>query len=269
MSQPQGLFGWVDLSTSDVESAKRFYCSLFGWESVDIPTPMGPAYTMLRKDGQLVAGLGPQPPGMAEAGVPSTWNSYLIVDDADDVLDRAAEAGGSVVMPVMDVMTEGRMAMIADPSGAVVGLWQPWDHPGAELFNAPGALTWNELQTRDLESATEFYAEVFGWRWESGPGDGSDAGPPSGYLVAHLDSKESDDTSNAGAMAMPGGVPAQAPSYWAVYFAVTDCDAAMAEADRLGGSIFLPAMDMGPGIRFGGITDPTGAMFMVGTFQPS
>ncbi len=67
-------------------------------------------------------------------------------------------AGGQVIAPAMDIMSQGRMAMIADPSGAVVGLWQPMDHQGAELFNAPGSLTWNELQTRDLESAMAFYA---------------------------------------------------------------------------------------------------------------
>ena len=86
-------------------------------------------------------------------------------------------------MPAMDVMTQGRMAMIADPSGAVFGVWEPRDHQGAEVFNEPGSLTWNELQTRDLAAAMPFYAEVFGWRWEEMPDSG-------GYQVAHLDAKE-------------------------------------------------------------------------------
>jgi len=257
MYLPPGIFGWVDLSTSDVEAAREFYTGMFGWDGTDVPTPMGPVYTMFRIDGRLVAGMGPQPPGMAAAGVPSMWNSYIMVEDVDAVLDHVVAAGGTVTMPGMDVMTEGRMAMIADPSGAVVGLWQPQDHRGAELFNVPGALTWNELQTRDLDAATPFYERVFGWRWA--PMDDS------GYLVGHLDTKEGEDTSNCGAMATPPGVPAEAPSLWNVYFAVADCDASVTRATELGGTVFLPAMAMGPG-RFAGISDPTGAMFLLGSF---
>jgi hypothetical protein len=256
MRYPNGLFGWVDLSSTDVDASKAFYSGLFGWELEDVPTPMGPSYTMCRLDGAVVAGLGPQPPGMA--GMPSIWNSYLMVDDADATCAAVTAAGGSVLMPGMDVMTEGRMAMVADPSGAVVGLWQPRDMDGADVFNVPGSLTWNELQTRDLAAAMAFYASVFGWRWEEMPDSG-------GYQVAHLDSKDSEDTSNGGALTMPEMVPAEVPSYWAVYFAVEDCDTAVERATGLGAAVFLPAMQMGPG-RFAGLTDPTGGMFMVGHF---
>lgn len=258
MRHPHGLFGWIDLTTTDVEASRAFYTALFGWESTDMPTPMGPAYTQFFKDGKLVAGMAPQPPMMAAAGAPSTWNSYVIVDDVDAVCALVTKAGGSVVMPAMDVMTQGRMAMIADPSGAILGFWQPGDHEGAELFNMPGSLVWNELDSRDLEAATAFYAEVLGWRWE--PMDDS------GYLVAHLDSKQGEDTSNGGAMTMPDMVPAEAPSFWMVYLAVADCDESVSLAESLGGSVFLPAMQMGPG-RFAGITDPTGGMFMLGAFS--
>jgi predicted enzyme related to lactoylglutathione lyase len=256
MRYPHGLFGWVDLTTTDVERARTFYTELFDWTSQDLPTSQGPAYTMLYKDGRLVAGMGPQPPGMAEAGVPSLWSSYVLVEDLDAVLALVEPASGQVTMPAMDVMEQGRMAMVADPSGAVVGLWQPMAHQGAELFNAPGSLTWNELQTRDLAAATAFYTAVLGWRWEAA-GDG--------YQVAYLDAKEGADKSNAGAMAMPDGVPPEAPPSWMVYFAVSDCDELVASAQRLGATVFLPAMAMGPG-RFAGLVDPTGAMFLLGSF---
>lgn len=257
MRHPEGLFGWVDLSSTDPASAKEFYGELFGWTYADMPTPMGVDYTQCSKDGKLVAGLGPLPPDMAAAGVPSTWNSYVIVSDADAACSRATVAGGQVVMPAMDVMDQGRMAMLADPSGAVVGLWQPGTHQGAELFNVPGALVWNELQSRDVQAAKPFYAEVFGWVWE--------AGPTGGYSMAILPAKNGPDKSNAGAMAMPPGVPDEVPSFWMVYFAVDDCDAALAKAPELGGTILFPAMQMGAG-RFGGITDPTGASLAVGTW---
>ncbi|HVQ87822.1 MAG TPA: VOC family protein [Actinomycetes bacterium] len=260
MKHPNGLFGWVDLSSSDVEVARDFYQRLFGWTSEDTPTPFGPAYTTFYKDGKRVAGLTPQSPELSAAGVPSAWNSYVLVESADDAIKAAEAAGGAVVVPAMDVMSEGRMALIADPSGGVVGLWQPMDHQGADLFNAPGALAWNELQSRDWESAKNFYNAVFGWRYV--PMEGAD------YVVGHVDAKKGDDTSNCGLMPVPPGVPDQMPSTWMVYFAVADCDTSLAEAEKLGGKIVMPGMDMGPG-RFGGIADPTGATVFMGSFPSS
>jgi hypothetical protein len=256
MRHPHGLFGWVDLATTDVPAAKAFYGGLFGWTSVDLP--MGPdyAYTQLLKDGKVVAGLGPMPPGGPQ--MPVAWSSYVIVEDADAIVAAVPGAGGQVIAPAMDVMTQGRLAMVADPSGAVVGLWQPMDHQGAELFNEPGSLTWNELQTRDLPPAMAFYSEVFGWTWSEGPG-------APGYQMASIPVPGGEPRMNCGAMSMPPGVPDEVPSFWAVYFAVEDCDTSLALAESLGGTVFLPAMDMGPG-RFGGVADPTGGVFFLGHF---
>jgi predicted enzyme related to lactoylglutathione lyase len=160
-------------------------------------------------------------------------------------------------MPPMDVMDQGRMAMLSDPTGAAVGLWQPAAHQGADVFNVPGSMTWNELQTRDIDAALPFYEKVFGWEWDDGPNPG--------YYVANIPAKESEDKSNAGAMTTPPGVPDEAPNLWMVYFAVEDCDTSMAAAQGLGGEVFLPAMQMGPG-TFGGLIDPTGGMFLLGSF---
>ncbi len=257
MNHPEGLIGWVDLSTTDVAAATSFYSELFGWTTEDIPTPMGPAYTMASKDGLLVAGIGPQPPGSAARGSASMWNSYVIVQDLDAICGAVPGAGGQVVMAPMDVMSEGRMAVVMDPSGAVIGVWQPIDHQGAQVFNVPGALTWNELQSRDLAAAIPFYEQLFGWRFEDLDG--------SGYTMIMLDTKPGEDKSNGAAMSTPAGVPDEVPSCWLVYFAVEDCDAAVARAVGLGASVFLPAMQMGPG-RFAGLTDPTGASLMLGAF---
>ena len=255
MRYPNGFFGWIDLMSTDIDVAKEFYRGLFGWELEDRAVGDAYTYTTAWLDGKRVAGLGPLPPGAT--GVPSVWTSYVMVDDVDGTVGQVVAAGGSVVLPAMDIMTEGRQAMVADPGGAVVGLWQPGDHDGADIFNAPGALTWNELQTRDLDRAVPFYESVFGWRWDDSMGGG--------YLVAHLDAKGGDDTSNAGAMPMPDAAPAEAPNWWAVYFAVADCDESLARATELGASVWLPAMEMGPG-RFAGVSDPTGAMFLFGSF---
>ncbi len=256
MRYPNGLFGWADLMTRDPGRAIEFYEGLFGWTHVDQPTPMGPPYTQFFKDGQLVCGLSPMMPGVPEE-VGAFWTSYVLVEDADATAAAAEAAGGTVSMPPMDVMDQGRMAMLADPTGAAVGLWQPAAHQGADVFNAPGSMTWNELQTRDIEAALPFYETVFGWEWDDGPNPG--------YYVANIAAKEGDDKSNAGAMTTPPGVPDEAPNVWMVYFAVEDCDTSMAAAEGLGGEVFLPAMEMGPG-KFGGLIDPTGGMFLLGSF---
>lgn len=260
MRLTHGTFGWVDLQTSDVAAAKAFYSGFFGWTYEDMPTPMGVDYTMCYLDGQMVAGLSPQPGELAAAGAPSMWNSYVFVEDVDAVAAAVEAAGGSVMMPVMDVMNSGRMTMIASPDGAVVGIWQPIKHEGADVFNVPGALTWNELQSRDLDAARPFLSEVFGWEWKQMPGDME-------YHVAHIAAKP-DDTTNCGAMNLPESVPPEAPSMWIVYFAVADCEASSQAVAGLGGKLFMPPMEMGPG-KFAGATDPTGAMFFFGSFPDS
>ncbi len=251
MNARLGAPGWVDLSTSDVPAARTFYEGLFGWTSQDMSVPGGPDYTMFFLDGKEVAGMGPQDPAAAAAGAPSAWLTVLLVGDVDAATADVDRLGGTVVMPAMDVMTQGRMSVIQDPSGAIVALWQAIEHHGAQVFNEPGSLMWNELDTRDRDRALSFYSELLGWRWET---------DDNGYCTAFLGD---DSQPVAGAMDMPAMVPAEAPSYWMVYFAVADCDEAVARTQELGGQVFLPPMPMGPG-RFAGIVDPAGAMLMIG-----
>lgn len=258
MRRTPGTFGWVDLLTTDVPAAKAFYAGLFGWTYEDLPTPVGVDYTMCYVDGAMACGIGPQPAAMAAAGVPPVWNSYVLVEDADAVGAAAEESGGSVVMPAMDVMDSGRMVMVAGPDGAAVGAWQPYEHRGAEVFDGAGTLAWNELQSRDLASSLAFLSSVFDWKWERQPGAME-------YWVAHVAASNDVADDVAGAMNMPDGVPLAAPSMWVVYFSVTDCDVSARHVDELGGELFLPPMDMGPG-RFAGATDAAGAMFFFGSF---
>lgn len=251
---PEGQFGWIDLMTTDPERARAFYCGLFGWDAKDMQTPSGPPYTTFLLHGQVVAGMGAQPPDVRAAGIPPTWTSYLSSERLEHTMGRATEAGGAVIMEPMDIPPEGRMALISDPTGAVVGLWEPREHQGVDVLDAPGAMAWNELQTRDLPAALRFYASVFGWTWaESGD---------TGYRIASLAAKAGDDKAVAGAMTMPSTVPSEAPSTWAAYFAVADCDASTWLATELGGRTFLAPMEMGD-MRFSGIIDPSGAMFML------
>jgi hypothetical protein len=153
----------------------------------------------------------------------------------------------------MDVMDAGRMTVFADPVGAVIGLWQPNQHTGAQVANEPGTYCWSELITTDLEASKAFYGAVFGWGAED---QGPPGGPPT-YTEWQLGGK-----SIGGMMAKSADMPAEMPPSWGVYFAVADTDATVAKAQELGGSVFMGPTDIEPG-RFAVLADNIGAVFNV------
>ena len=91
------------------------------------------------------------------------WSVYLATDDARKAVDATAAHGGQVLVKAMDVADLGTMAVVSDPGGAAIGIWQPGRHQGFGVINEPGAPCWFELHTRDYQGAVAFYREVFGW----------------------------------------------------------------------------------------------------------
>ena len=250
-----GTFSWADLGTPDPTSAKRFYTGLFGWAFEDRPIGDGEYYTMLLQDGKTVAALYAQPADERSAGIPAHWTSYVSVESADRVSARAAELGGTVLAPPFDVAEHGRMAVIQDPTGAVVAFWEPRNYPGAGLLGEPGALCWNELCTGDPARAGAFYAELLGWGRETMPMPGFE------YTVF----KRGDQP--AGGMMAIQPEWGNMPPHWEIYFAVADCDAVAASVPKLGGSVMKAPADI-PGVgRFAVLRDPQGATFSV--LQPA
>ena len=249
-----GTPSWIDLMTTDVDAAKEFYGPIFGWDFVTEPTDQeGVDYTMVSKGGKAVAGMGVQPPEQAEMGIPPMWNSYVTVDDVDATAGQVEGAGGGVMAPPFDVMDAGRMAVVTDPTGAVISMWQANEHIGAELVNEHGTLTWNELITAGVETAASFYTEIFGWGTKS-----MDMGEMGTYTIFTLGEDEV-----AGAMVPPvEGMP----PHWGIYIHVDDCDAAVAAAKDAGGSVVMEPVDGPPG-RMATLADPQGAILSV--IQPA
>jgi predicted enzyme related to lactoylglutathione lyase len=245
---PDGVFSWVDLGTSDTEGAKAFYRGLFGWSTADIPTDSGAVYTMCQIGGLDVAGLGPMDPETQAQGVPPFWTSYVKHDDADAVAAKAAKAGGVVMMPPFDVMDTGRMTLIQDPTGAIFGVWQPKEHIGAKLVNIPNTLTWNELQTHDIEGAKAFYAAVFGWTYTE---------DESGYVVCYVDGRH-----QAGMMQIQESW-GEVPPNWSIYFLVDGIEAKVEKVQELGGNVLVPTTQAGEMGKFSVIQDPQGGIFSV------
>jgi predicted enzyme related to lactoylglutathione lyase len=232
----------------DRKRAMDFYGALLGWDFEEGQEETG-FYTLASVDGRMVAGLMQVMPG--QEGMPAVWTTYLATSDVDKTVAAVTEAGGKIVAPPMDVMTQGRMAVAEDPAGAVFGLWQAGDHTGFQLANATGAVTWNEGMSRNFDAAKEFYTKVFGYEVDDMSAQGfSYATIAVGGNVV------------GGIGAMPEEIPAAVPAHWATYFAVPDTDAAVAKVVELGGTSLMPASDSPYG-RMAAVADDQGAPFRV------
>ena len=240
-SHEHGTFSWTDLSTPDAEASKAFYGGLFDWEFEDNPIPQGGVYVMAKLGGRSAA-------AMCETSERHpAWASYVTVDDADAITERARELGANVMAEPFDVMDVGRMAILQDPRGAVFCVWQPRRSIGAEVVNGPGALSLNQLNTTDPDTAQRFYTDLFGWRFEEVQG-----GPGAYYAIYR------GDRMNGGMMQMPPGQPA--PPHWLVYFGIDDIDAAAERIASSGGRVFVEKTDV-PGGQILVAQDPHGATF--------
>ncbi len=249
-----GTPSWVDLASPDIDASQQFYGSLFGWtyNVQDTGDPDQP-YLEAHQGDKRISGLMKLTPDMQAGGMPPVWSSYVTVENVDASAAKAKELGGSVLGEPMDVMEAGRMAVLADPAGSVICIWQPKEAIGSELVNEPFAFTWSELITPDPGKVKDFYAGLFGWGAQEMPmGDDS---PP--YTMWTLGG---DDNGIAGAMPPPmDGMP----SFWGVYFAVDDTDAIVAKAEGLGATVLAPPMDIPDVGRFAALLDPQGAAFSV------
>jgi uncharacterized protein len=279
MPERDGYIGgvpcWVDTSQPDPEAAVDFYRGLFGWELENVmPEGSEGTYFMARIRGGDAAAISSVPPG---APPMATWNTYIWVDSADETAAKVSAAGGKVLMDPFDVMEAGRMAVCADPEGAVFFLWQAGRSKGAQIVNEAGALNFNGLNTRDPESAKRFYGSVFGW-------DTMSFGPSTAMwtLSAYGDQLERDNPGLRESM-REGGTPGfenvvaslqtlgpdqpDTPAHWSVTFAVDDADAIAEKAAELGGQVTVPPFDA-PWVRMTVITDPQGATFIASKFVP-
>jgi len=248
-SYAAGVPSWIDIGVPDIQAAADFYGALFGWECPEGDPEFG-GYRVCTLNGRTVAGLGPQ-----QSPGPPSWSTYVNVVSTDDTVAKAEAAGGTVIVPPIDVGPAGRMAFFADPVGAVIGVWQPGEHPGAGVVNEPGAFCWSELLTSDIARSIEFYGAVFGWTAKTNEGEM----PYTEFSV--------DGRAIAGMMTIPPMAPPDMPPNWGVYFAVGNTDDAVARIQDLGGAVLMAAMDIEPG-RFAVVADPAGAVFNVIALNP-
>ena len=255
-SHAPGTPSWVDLATSDPEAAKQFYGGLFGWSFEDMPMEDG-VYSMASIRGRTAAAIGGQFPEEAAAGVPPHWQMYITVPDVDAAASKVEGAGGALVSPPFDVFEAGRMAVVTDPAGAFVMLWQPKDNIGSQIVNEPGAFTWSELVAEPNERTAGFYDAVAGLKLVSTP-------MPDGAVYDGFTLDGTDATMVAGTMAPP---EPGTPPHWTIYFGAADVDASAATVRDLGGTVMVEPFDIPVG-RMAVCVDPQGAVFNLFQMPP-
>ena len=247
-STPVGAPIWIELYSSDMAAAEKFYSELLGWK-FDAPVEEFGGYINIEKDGVRVSGAMVN---AAESGMPDMWSVYLHTEDAYATAEAATANGGTVIAPAMEVMELGTMAVMLDPSGAGIGAWKPGTHHGFGVVAEPGAPAWFELHTRDHDAAVAFYKGVFGV--EAFP-----MGDEPGFTYTTLGPQEEPF---AGVMDASAFLPEGVGSHWVIYFAVDDTDKFVQKVLELGGAVTEAASDSPYG-RIAEFTDPTGIPFRV------
>lgn len=247
---------WVDLSVSDIDRSREFYTAVLGWDYTGGEEYGG--YLNAVVGGKVVAGLAPPMPGDDPDQSPHFWTTYLAVQDSAAAEKKITAAGGTVVMPSMEVGPLGSMGIYADPTGAVFGTWQAGAHQGYELVGEPGAVAWNDVMVGDYEAGRQFYTAVFGWTYEEmteediNPGEGA----PEGQMDYAF-------FTPPGEAAMTGGIGhehGQEGAYWSVAFAVHGTDEAAQRARDAGGQVLVEPFDFEHG-RIAICAGPDGEQF--------
>jgi predicted enzyme related to lactoylglutathione lyase len=242
-----GKVVWNDLSTQDLDVARRFYGGLFGWTFEQSTAPGGQPYLLARSGRIFVAGLVAVNSPSKDV-VLSRWVPYMSVSHVDTSVARATAAGATVLVSARDVNL-GRVAVIQDKEKAVLGLARSriGDPDDTTTAPAPGRVVWTELLSNDPAAASQFYQTVTGVTARTIERHG---GP---YTLL-----SERGTDRAGILKNPSD---DAVPVWLTYFGVADPVSAAARVEALGGRVILSPS---PQLRDGTMavaTDPTGALF--------
>lgn len=259
-----GTPAWIDLGTHPIDEAVSFYSQAFGW-TVPEGNPEFGGYRMAESGGAPVAGMMSSlmgPDGEAdEPQYPTWWTVYLAVEDCAAATRAAVAAGGSIAVPTMEIAGLGAMAVVMDPSGAAVGLWEGREFGGVEFTGQPGSPVWFELMTTDFDAASPFYQQVFGWQlaYMGEDGEATEGAADSGIRYA---TNFPGDQASAGICEAGSFLPEAVPSFWRAYLGVADTDQAIETITGLGGAVTDGPMDS-PFGRVATVEDPQGGMFQI------
>ncbi len=244
-----GTFCWESLYTSDAATAKTFYQGLFEWKVDYVRTGDAPTYSLFSIQGKEVCGMSELNDKQKKQQIKPHWGTYVSVANVDEFLKVADVAGGRVLEPASDSMDAGRSALIQDPTGATISIWEPHKKIGALITDLPGTACWRELETPNVDVAGKFYATIF--NWEPKPEKFGEMA----YITFKLGKK-----SVGGMMSTP---KEGMPSNWLTYWTVKDCEKSLNKADKLGGKILKSITEIKRVGKFAVLADPQGAVFAI------
>ncbi len=247
---PTGTPCWADLWTSDVPGSRHFYSQLFGWEALAANPDFGGYFVFARQGVWIAGAMG----DMGDLEADDTWKPYFAAEDIAKTVETARAAAAEVTVPGTAVADLGVQAVLTDPTGATLGLWQAGTWPGFPVVEEHGAPSWFELHTLDYTGALAFYADVFGFEVTSI----SDT-DQFRYSVLR---RPGEETELAGICDDQGVLPEGEGSHWAIYWEVDSVDDAVHAVGRLGGTVHR-GPDDSPYGRIAVVTDPQGAKFML------
>lgn len=221
-----GQFLWHELLTSDPEAGGGFYSKVFGWKAQPWDAESG--YTMLGGERGPVGGARVLGKDLLADTVGPSWLTYVGVPDLTAALETVAANGGKVVHPVTALPDPGgRYAVINDPQGGAIGLFEP-PASGGGGGQMAGPMAWHELSADDVEGALAFYKEIFGWEVVATHPMGGEVGD---YYIFGIGT-----TQLGGGFKRPKHLPPTWP-HWLVYLSVPDVTAAVAAAQAAGGTL--------------------------------
>jgi uncharacterized protein len=256
---PTGVPCWVETLQADPKAAMDFYASVFGWE-FEGPAPIADDtpgdYYVARLRGRDVAGIG----RLAPSGTPRAphWTTYVRVDDVSKTAAEALNADGNVLVEPLDAPPAGSLAILADPAGAAIGIWEPQERQGAQLVNEASAWALSSLRTNDFDGAKAFYGTLFGWQAEPFGNFGMEVFRRPGYFGGQPLQPVPRDVV-AGMIPMDEG---DTRPHWELDFWIDGVDAGAERATARGGTVIVAPFDMGD-FRTAVLADPEGASFSI------
>lgn len=162
----QHPLGWLDVVSPDIATTTAFLEKLFGWVEANRVDVEGNDYLFLTDSGRPMHGAEQIRPDQGSA----RWTVFVTAPDARSLIARAEAAGGKVGFPPTALADLGVIAMVTDPLGATLGVWQPLALVPASVETTAAPLVAARLGTEDLGRTSAFLREVFGWTpFEDGP----------------------------------------------------------------------------------------------------
>lgn len=240
-----GSFIWHELATDDPAAAKQFYTQIAPWDTKEWDDSI--TYTMWTRGERSLGGVVPLTAALKESGVGSHWMPYVAVYDADATVRQAVSLGGRVRMGPREVASIGAWAVIADPQGAVVGVFEPIEPPAVQADSAIGEFSWHELATTDYKAASDFYRALFKWEMTSD----YDMGEMGIYRMFGKRGR-----TFGGIFNRREGMP---PASWLSYVRVESVKPAADRVRELGGTVFNGPIEVPGGDWVAQCLDPQGA----------